>query len=764
MATWTAFSGTANASWAFDGLGSIDSVHSTSTRLIFNNGDGTLTYLIGTGLTVSNDPTWTTLTEVDHVAADGTTVLESITNITLGYQAGHFFTGILAGNDSIVGSSGADNIWGHTGDDTITGGAGADNLNGGGGNDVFILNAGDFAAGEGIGDAGSGIIDLENAGSVDFSTGTFTGISTVKFDSGVSSATFDSGQPVHAGTQEINTFIGSAQADTVTFKNAYSDFSHLTFTSWTAGVDTINFITNNGNFGSLVGTSQNDTMTLNGAGNVQGGAGDDTFIYNATSTAGDLDGGAGNDTVELESANRTFADGAMRNIERLVFLSGNSTITFLGNTLVTAAPTIVGSAGIDKIVINSSQTDLSGVSFSSWTAGVDSITINVSYYGITSTAIGSSQADLINGSVGADSISGGGGNDTIAGNTGNDTIDGGAGDDTAVFSGNRSSYTITNSGGQILVSGTYVVTLTNVEHLQFADMTLNASDVPINSTGTAGNDLIYGGGGNDTLSGLAGNDVLVGLGGDDVGYGGDGNDYFYAGAGNDVLFGGNGLDVLLGEAGNDSIYGGAGFNYLFGGDGNDVLVGSGGTSSSDVNVMFGGNGGDALYGGLGTNYFYGGAGVDTMFGGSGLNIFISSGETDGNYIYGGSGQNYIYGSNGGDTVTGGSGVDVFLMGSGADVISGGGGVDYAWGGGGSDTFMISDTTSEVMVIQDFNAGGVNDVVNFAGTSLHSFADVQAAEFYSPGINTTIITDAAGNAAWLIGVAPGQLDASMFRLT
>jgi Ca2+-binding RTX toxin-like protein len=762
MATWTAFSGTANASWAFDGLGSIDSVHSTSTRLIFNNGDGTLTYLNGTGLTVSNDPTWTTLTSVDHVAADGTTVLESITNITLGYQAGHFFTGILAGNDSIVGSSGVDHIWGHAGDDTITGGGGADFLNGGGGNDVFILAAGDFAAGEQIGDNGAGVIDLENAGSVDFSTGGFSGISTVKFDSGVSSATFDSGQGVQAGYLQINTFIGSAQADSVTFKNASSDFSHLTFTSWTPGVDTINIITGNGNFGSLVGTNQNDTITLNGAGNVQGGAGDDTFIYNASSAGGDLDGGAGNDTIELESANITYGDGRLTNVERLVFLSGNSTITFMGNTQVTAVPTIVGSAGIDKIVINSSQVDLSGVSFQSWTAGVDSITINVSF--VATPVIGSSQADIINGSAGADSISAGDGNDTITGGNGNDTIDGGAGDDTAVFSGNRSSYTISKSGGQILVSGTNVVTLTNVEHLQFADMTVNVSDLPINSTGTAGNDLMYGGSGNDTLSGLAGNDVLVSLAGDDVNYGGDGNDYIYAGAGNDVLFGGNGLDVLLGEAGNDSIYGGAGFNYLFGGDGNDILVGSGGTAGSDVNVMYGGNGGDDLYGGLGTNYFYGGAGVDTMFGGSGENIFISSGETDGNYIYGGSGQNYVYGSNGGDTVTGGSGVDVFLMGSGADVISGGGGIDYAWGGGGSDTFMINDTTLGSMVIQDFNAGGVNDVVNFAGTSLHSFADVQAAEFYVPGTNTTIITDAAGSAAWLVGWAPGQLDASMFRLT
>ncbi|WP_338830578.1 calcium-binding protein [Bradyrhizobium sp. 27S5] len=273
-----------------------------------------------------------------------------------------------------------------------------------------------------------------------------------------------------------------------------------------------------------------------------------------------------------------------------------------------------------------------------------------------------------------------------------------------------------------------------------------------------GFDLVAG----QLLSGSASNDILIGTIGDDAAYGGSGNDYIYAYGGDDTLVGGDGLDVLLGAEGNDFIYGGTGFNYLFGGSGDDTLIGSGGATASDVNVMYGGDGADFLYGGIGTNYFYGGAGVDTMVGGSGLNIFISSGETDGNFIYGGSGQNYVYGSNGGDTVTGGAGVDVFLMGSGNDNITGGGGVDYAWGGGGSDTFTINDGTPEVMVVQDFNTGGVNDLVNFAGTSLHSFADVQAAEFYSPGINTTIITDAAGSAVWLIGLAPGQLDASMFK--
>ncbi|MGF6311268.1 Ca2+-binding RTX toxin-like protein [Bradyrhizobium sp. i1.8.4] len=265
-------------------------------------------------------------------------------------------------------------------------------------------------------------------------------------------------------------------------------------------------------------------------------------------------------------------------------------------------------------------------------------------------------------------------------------------------------------------------------------------------------------------NGTAASDVLLGSNAADAIYALGGNDYIYAYGGDDLLFGGDGTDVLLAGSGNDELYGGTGFNYLFGGDGNDTLFGSGGASSSDVNVMFGENGADLLYGGTGTNYFYGGAGVDTMFGGSGLNIFISSGETNGNVIYGGSGQNYVYGSNGGDTVFGGSGVDVFLMGSGADNIAGGGGIDYAWGGAGADTFNINDSSQEIMVVEDFNVGGLNDFVNFAGTSLHSFADVRAVSFYNAGINTTVITDAAGSAVWLIGVAPGQLDASMFQFS
>ncbi|MBR1156268.1 pesticin C-terminus-like muramidase [Bradyrhizobium sp. JYMT SZCCT0428] len=427
-------------------------------------------------------------------------------------------------------------------------------------------------------------------------------------------------------------------------------------------------------------------------------------------------------------------------------------------------------SGIASVVAQNNNIDLGVATFGAdtWSfqgsvsGGLDGIAVKVTDGGSSTTTVGLINLQTL--SFGASGVTA---NFTGAGIAGtNFTIDGGGfGNDLFVVTG-----TSINLAGRAFVNWTatdrvYLIGSASSSNSLVAGSTntliIGGALADVLSGGGA-SDNIYGGDGNDTASGGGGNDVLVAGNGNDTGDGGDGNDYIYAGGGIDVLTGGAGLDVLLGEGGNDSIYGGTGFNYLFGGDGSDILVGSGGAGPGDVNVMLGEAGADALYGGAGTNYLYGGAGIDNMFGGSGLNIFISSGETDGNLIYGGSGQNYVYGSNGGDTVTGGASVDVFLMGTGADFITGGGGVDYAWGGGGSDTFTINDTTSELMVIQDFNTGGVNDVLSFVGTSLHSFADVQAASFYAAGINTTIIIDAGGNAAWLIGKAPGDLDTTMFR--
>ena len=77
-----------------------------------------------------------------------------------------------------------------------------------------------------------------------------------------------------------------------------------------------------------------------------------------------------------------------------------------------------------------------------------------------------------------------GGNDTIEGGAGNDTIDGGAGSDTAVFGDIYESYTLTyNDDGSFTVkhnpsssdqTDEGIDTLTNIEKLQFSDLTTSA--------------------------------------------------------------------------------------------------------------------------------------------------------------------------------------------------------------------------------------------------------------------------------------------------
>jgi Ca2+-binding RTX toxin-like protein len=85
--------------------------------------------------------------------------------------------------------------------------------------------------------------------------------------------------------------------------------------------------------------------------------------------------------------------------------------------------------------------------------------------------------DLVFGGNGNDSIHAGNGNDYIAGEAGNDYVDGGAGIDAAIYSSKISNYTVTKRAGTYTVTdksgGDGVDSLTNIEHLQFADKTIN---------------------------------------------------------------------------------------------------------------------------------------------------------------------------------------------------------------------------------------------------------------------------------------------------
>jgi hypothetical protein len=229
-----------------------------------------------------------------------------------------------------------------------------------------------------------------------------------------------------------------------------------TFSSWIAG-STINI---NGTAGidTITGSSEHD-LILAGAGAdiIQTGAGDDRIVLGA----GDLvateviDGGSdtAGDQIELSFTGTSydFTAVSISGIERLVFDRANITATLKADQIGSGAGRISeidADALNPALIVNGSNVDLSGVAFTNWGAADRTITIN-----------------------------GTAGFDTLTGSSQNDTINGSGGSDTAVFSGNRSSYTLQLVDDTIVIAGLDGTdTLSSIEHLQFADGTVDLDD------------------------------------------------------------------------------------------------------------------------------------------------------------------------------------------------------------------------------------------------------------------------------------------------
>lgn len=240
-------------------------------------------------------------------------------------------------------------------------------------------------------------------------------------------------------------------------------------------------------------------------------------------------------------------------------------------------------------------------------------------------AIGAVIENAIGGS-GADTIYGNAADNVLAGGTGNDFIDGGLGYDTVVFSGARASYTITWNGQRATVFGLDGTdTITNVEFLRFADLTIAATptgglivsgDITNNiMTGTSAIDTLNGLGGNDTINGLGGNDRLDGGSGDDTMSGGDGEDYLIGGLGNDTLNGGAGADQTSYARASGGVTVNLATGTATGADGNDTLV--------SIEWIIGSMFGDTITGSAGSDMLDGNAGNDTIRGGDGADTITA---------------------------------------------------------------------------------------------------------------------------------------------
>lgn len=201
------------------------------------------------------------------------------------------------------------------------------------------------------------------------------------------------------------------------------------------------------------------------------------------------------------------------------------------------------------------------------------------------------------------------------------------------------------------------------------------------STGTAGEDALYGSIGNDTLYGMAGNDALVGNAGDDR---------LLGGLGNDNLFGGSGNDVLDGSAGNDYLDGGSGNDTMSGGPGNDIYLID---SASDIvlEVISGGAGGkDLIVTGVSLTAP---ANVESLQAADGTIVDLTGNALD-NSLIGNEQANRLLGDAGRDTLVGGAGNDTLDSGSGVDKLA---------GGAGDDTYYVDSRSDGIVELADDGA-------------------------------------------------------------
>ncbi len=617
--------------------------------------------------------------------------------------------------DTLFGGGGNDVINGLTGSDQLTGGRGNDSLNGGGDDDLIYIDQGNdiIAGGEGV-DTLNSSLALSGL-QIDLQLGTISG--------GGMGADSVSGMERVIGSRFNDVIVGGAE-DNYLAANGGSDTlrggggnDELIASAAEAGggADVLKLfdqanntiasaVSLDGAFDRLARDGVRDAEVIPHATVVavsHGGLEYYAFTVTANQTVTfDIDGAAFDSTLRVFNAAGTeLADNDDAQYTGDV---GPSTDSFLTFTFA--------EAGTYYVQVGQWATATTGYATTPPPAGLAyTLHISVPGHALQPTTLLGSQ------------LFGDAGDDILRSSAGSDVLDGGSGSDTAIFTGMRSSYTITVSGDVTTVSNAEGSdTVTNVERLQFVDMVTNAAGVSLGGliTGGPSADVLDGTSGADIINGLDGNDTLNGLGGEDILNGGTGNDLLRGDDGDDTLEGGTGDDELNGGAGVDwATYANATAGVVAdlsvsgaqstGGAGADSFISIEnvrGSVHSDTlrgdataNQLLGGLGGDVLYGGAGGDTLNGEDGDDALFGGldgddlfGGLGADELRGEEGSDRLYGGAGRDRLYGGDGSDLLDGGDEGDILIGGLGGDIGYGGAGDDYANGEDGDDFFDGGD--------------------------------------------------------------------------
>ncbi len=304
---------------------------------------------------------------------------------------------------------------------------------------------------------------------------------------------------------------------------------------------------------------------------------------------------------------------------------GSSEIEF-AVTFPSGSPTlrIVGTGGIDTIVVGASGINLNGAE----TTGVDA---DVTLTGLSAIVVnGGSGADVLSvaggsgtGDPSAATLRGTAGADTLFGGKGGSTFDGGDGSDRLDYAA-ATRLTLADLGtGEVTHKGGAVDSVSSIQILD----------------GSPGNDKIVGGTKDEQLRGAAGDDTISGRRGADTVVGGRGRDTASFAdrdgvtvdlrkgttkhAGGDTL---EGIEDVRGSSSEDVIHGNNAPNALYGRGGADLIFGHG---KDDVirsgvgnDELSGHNGDDILRAGRGNDELNGGNDDDLCKGGPGADSFV----------------------------------------------------------------------------------------------------------------------------------------------
>ncbi|MEW4459349.1 cadherin domain-containing protein [Roseibium algicola] len=426
---------------------------------------------------------------------------------------------------------------------------------------------------------------------------------------------------------------------------------------------------------SITGNDSADTITAHDDGStIYSGAGDDT-IY----------GGAGNDTILFGEGNDVVYGGAGDD-----FIDDER-----GTQPNTGDNYLDGGEGNDTIFGGSGNDTLIGG------AGNDSLS-------------GENDDDTLLGGSGSDKLYGGAGNDTLEGGAGNDYIDGGSGTDTAIYSGNRSDYTVTENA-----NGTYTVvdnrsgspdgtdTVVGVENFRFADGDILAGDLvakdisAVSDTDGTSNSIAENAG--------AGSTVGVTAFADD------------ANTSDSVTYTVDDDRFTVDENGVVTVASGASFNYE---TETEITItvtatstdGSTSQESFTLDVMDVAE--DLQLADGGATFTDTGVSETSISGGSGNDTITA--HDDGGNLYGGAGDDTLIGGSGNDTLSGGAGSDMLQGGDGDDTLIAGDGA--APTNGGTNTVGATYSLIHLGTMADVDTDENNGVSENASSLLGSYGD------------------------------------------